>query len=68
MKTRDKLAEARDILAAMLVGKRDARLVRAHSLIESALSDFFDSLNDEAALTDEDDVWIATEEPPQPTD
>jgi hypothetical protein len=68
MNTRNKIAEARDILAAILAGNRDARILRAHSLIESALYDFFANVGDEAALAEDVDDEIVGELGPFPAD
>jgi hypothetical protein len=72
----EKLREALEILDSMLARKNTpAVLVRAHRLIESALSDFFQDEDDVAALgqcfPDEpedwrDEVYTLTAEPPRP--
>jgi hypothetical protein len=71
MKTRDKIAEARDILSAVIANKGiryHAVLVRAHSLIESALYDFFSDVSDVAALAEDADDEIVGELGPFPAD
>jgi hypothetical protein len=68
METRAKLEECYEILTAALRTGRTSRqglLGRAHALLESALGDFFDDLEDVAALPDEETVYIG-EFPPLP--
>jgi hypothetical protein len=51
METREKLAEVRDILDALMSSPRCHKsILRARDLIESALGDFFDSEDDTAVL------------------
>jgi hypothetical protein len=51
MNTREKLAEAKDILDALLASKyAPATVVRLHHLVTSALEDFFCDKTDTACL------------------
>jgi hypothetical protein len=71
MQTRDKIAEVRDILSAIIANKGGRWLVvliRAHALIESALYDFFADVGDEAALAEDADDEIVGELGPFPAD
>jgi hypothetical protein len=70
METREKLREVLDILGAFLASKRcPATIIRAHHLVESALSDFFQDEHDTATIP----MWFEDElvgelnpEPPFP--
>ncbi len=58
METKAKLEECFEILTAALRTGRTSRqglLARAHTLLESALGDFFDDLEDVAGLPDGDE-------------
>lgn len=66
METKAKLEEVFDLLSAMLrTGHAPAKLYRAHGLLESALSDFFENEDDIAIIVDEETVYIGPE-PPSP--
>jgi hypothetical protein len=74
METRAKIAEALDILSALLAPKNNVLLLRAHRLLESALQDYFADEDDTAALgptfpDDEpwrDEIITLSAEPPRP--
>src|SRR5262245_35959544 len=65
MSTKEKLERAFEHLTVELRMRRSPSLCLAHTLLESALSDFFDDPEDAAALPDEETVYIG-EYPPLP--
>jgi hypothetical protein len=70
MDTKQKLEEVRDILDALLSNPRCSKtLLRAHDLVVSAISDFFDSEDDTAIIPlwfEDESVGELNPEPPFP--